>query len=231
MLVKHFKIHYKVIGQTWSEDSVEKGPVLLPKASWVTWPGSLGTDSGSLLSSFWDEAKPWLQKVKACGVWGLARTLSCGREFFLHFPPGCTLPYCLVLFFFISLGFTVNTLDCELRNGPVFSLCLLRCLEQVADGFVAVVIFHVLVLKLASGWACACPVTSSVVLIDLTGSYLWREATATWCRGVNLNGGFLPVSWVWSRRYITGAFLHPELMSSVRPSHTRHANNSYCKSR
>lgn len=62
--------------------------------------------------------------------------------------------YCLVLFFFfflISLGFTVNILDCELRNGPVFSMCLLRCLEQVADGFVAVVIFHVLILKLASG--------------------------------------------------------------------------------
>lgn len=52
MLVKHFKIHYKVIGLTWSEDSPEKGPVLLPKASWVTLPGSLGTDSGSLLSSF-----------------------------------------------------------------------------------------------------------------------------------------------------------------------------------
>lgn len=52
MLVKHFKIHYKVIVQTWSEDAPEKGPVLFLKAFWVTLSGSLRTDSGSLLSSF-----------------------------------------------------------------------------------------------------------------------------------------------------------------------------------
>lgn len=113
--------------------------------------------------------------------------------------------YCLVLLFFIYLFFfyqscfTVKTLDCELRNGPVFSVCLLRCLGQVAGGFVALVIFHVLILKWASSWASACPVTSSEVIIDLIGllsligSYLWREATATWCIGVNLNGGNLTI--------------------------------------
>lgn len=40
----------------------------------------------------------------------------------------------------------------------------------------------------------------------------------------------LPFSWVWSRSYITSAFLHPWLMLSVRPFHTWHANDSNCES-
>lgn len=66
-------------------------------------------------------------------------------------PSSCMLP--LLSCSFSSLCFIASILDCELRKAPVFSMRLLRWPEQVASGFVAVVIFHVLKLKLASNWA------------------------------------------------------------------------------